>query len=72
MDRRAWWDILHGVAKSRTGLSDFTFYYKSLTGSGYETSGCIRTVIGSEAPIIDIHWANLMILPSGGYKNNHV
>ena len=25
MDRGAWWAILHGVAKSQTQLSDFTF-----------------------------------------------
>ena len=25
MDRGAWWAIVHGVAKSRTRLSDFTF-----------------------------------------------
>ena len=27
MDRRAWWARVHGVAKSRTRLSDFTFTY---------------------------------------------
>ena len=26
MDGRAWWATVHGVAKSRTRLSDFTFY----------------------------------------------
>ena len=25
MDRGAWWATVHGVAKSRTQLSDFTF-----------------------------------------------
>ena len=25
--RRAWWAVVHGVAKSRTGLSDFTFTF---------------------------------------------
>ena len=25
MDRGAWWATVHGVAKSRTRLSDFTF-----------------------------------------------
>ena len=25
MDRGAWWAIVHGVAKSRTQLSDFTY-----------------------------------------------
>ena len=27
MDRGAWWAAVHGVAKSRTQLSDFTFTY---------------------------------------------
>ena len=26
MDRRAWWATVHGVANSRTGLSDFHFH----------------------------------------------
>ena len=28
MDRGAWWATVHGVAKSRTQLSDFTFTFK--------------------------------------------
>ena len=28
MDRGAWWAAVHGVAKSRTGLSDFTFTFQ--------------------------------------------
>ena len=27
MDRGAWWAAVHGVAKSRTGLSDFSFTF---------------------------------------------
>ena len=27
MDRGAWWAVVHGVAKSRTQLSDFTFNF---------------------------------------------
>ena len=27
MDRGAWWVTVHGVAKSRTQLSDFTFTF---------------------------------------------
>ena len=27
MDGRAWWAVVHGVAKSRTPLSDFTFTF---------------------------------------------
>ena len=29
MDRGAWWAIVHGVAESRTRLSDFTFTFHS-------------------------------------------
>ena len=27
MDRGAWWATIHGVAKSQTQLSDFTFFF---------------------------------------------
>ena len=27
MDREAWWAAVHGIVKSRTGLSDFTFTF---------------------------------------------
>ena len=30
MDGGAWWAIVHGVAKSRTLLSDFTFTFQNL------------------------------------------
>ena len=30
MDGRAWWAAVHGVAKSRTRLSDFTFHFHTL------------------------------------------
>ena len=30
MDRGAWWAAVHGVAKSRTQLSDFTFHFHAL------------------------------------------
>ena len=30
MDRGAWWATVHGVAKSQTLLSDFTFTFKNL------------------------------------------
>ena len=29
MDGGAWWATVHGIAKSRTQLSDFTFTFKS-------------------------------------------
>ena len=30
MDRGAWWAAVHGVVKSRTRLSDFTFPFHAL------------------------------------------
>ena len=30
MDRRVWWATVHGIAKSQTGLSDFTFHFHAL------------------------------------------
>ena len=30
MDRGAWWAAVHGVAKSQTRLSDFTFPFHAL------------------------------------------
>ena len=38
MDGGAWWATVHGVAKSRTRLSDFTFTfiaYNMYVGSNY-------------------------------------
>ena len=31
---KAWWAVVHGVAKSRTRLSDFTFSMSELSGLG--------------------------------------
>ena len=31
MDRGAWWAIVHGVAKSQTRLSSFTFFLSKVT-----------------------------------------
>ena len=39
MDREAWWAAVHGVTKSRTRLSDFTFTFlppTSKEGRGLE------------------------------------
>ena len=33
MDRGAWWATVHGVAKSLTGLSNFTFTFMQIDGS---------------------------------------
>ena len=34
MDRGAWWAAVHGVVKSRTRLSDFTFTFKAKDETG--------------------------------------
>ena len=42
MDREAWWAIVHGVAKSSTGLSDF----RSLTvGGGLGLGEIVRALM---------------------------
>ena len=40
MDGGAWWATVHGVTKSRTQLSDFTFFHfqHSIIGEGNGTS----------------------------------
>ena len=39
MDGGAWWAAVHGVAKSRTRLSDFTFTFTRHTGSQFLDQG---------------------------------
>ena len=34
MDGGAWWAAVHGVAKSRIQLSDFTFTFREFQGRG--------------------------------------
>ena len=36
MDGGTWWATVHGVAKSRTQLSDFTFTFKAPTNLCYQ------------------------------------
>ena len=38
MDRGAWWATVHGVAKSRTRLSDFTFTFTKMQLKGMLSS----------------------------------
>ena len=35
MDGGAWWATVHGIAKSRTQLSDFTFTFRNISVSKY-------------------------------------
>ena len=42
MDRGAWWATVHGVAKSRTRLSDFTFAFAR------KLNGIFGTIFGTK------------------------
>ena len=53
MDRGAWWAAVHGVAKSRTGLSNFTFtfYFHALEKEMASHSSVVAWRIpGTEKP----------------------
>ena len=41
MDGGAWWATVHGVAKSRTQLSDFTFHFHALEKEMASHSGVL-------------------------------
>ena len=45
MDGGAWWATVHGVTKSPTRLSDFTFFLSSFLGPRYLISLLINTVL---------------------------
>ena len=73
MDRGAWWATVHGVAKSQTRLSNFTFSFQNHQKLRQKWSKCqwvISTVKGSE-------WASLMTYDSswgvlGGERKSRV
>ena len=44
MDGGAWWAMVHGVAKSRTQLSHFTFFFSLLHEAAAATP---RTTLGA-------------------------
>ena len=51
MDGGAWWATVHGVAKSRTQLSDFTFHFHALEKEMASHSGVLAWRIpGMEEP----------------------
>ena len=53
MDRGAWWAAVHGVAKSRTRLSDFpfTFHFHALEKEmAIHSSGLAWTIPGTAEP----------------------
>ena len=41
MDGGAWWAVVHGVTKSQTRLSDFTFISLSCIGEGHATHSSV-------------------------------
>ena len=54
MDGGAWWAIVHGVSKSRTQLSDFTFKTESdaysISFSYVNIHVCV--IIGTQGPTV--------------------
>ena len=51
MDGGAWWAAVHGVPKSRTRLSDFTFHFYALEKEMATHSGVLAWRIpGTEEP----------------------
>ena len=59
MDRGAWWATVHGVAKSRTRLSDFTFTFHFQTLWWWPFWRC---VVISHCIISLINWASFHVL----------
>jgi len=61
MDRGTWWATVHGVAKSQTGLSDFTLGTRSLrverdTGAGFGAAKDYQRTDGQAWTIFPIFW----------------
>ena len=57
MNGAAWWAIVHGVAKSRTRLSDFTFFLVKAMVFPVVMYGCeIWTIKKAECQRIDVFW----------------
>ena len=57
MDREAWWAAVHGVAKSRTRLSDFTFtfYFHALEKKMTTHSSVLAWRIQGQRSLMDCH-----------------
>ena len=52
MDGGAWWAAVHGVAKSQTRLSDFTFHFHALEKEMASHSSVLAwRVPGTEEPV---------------------
>ena len=61
MDRGAWQATVHGVAKSRTQLSDFTFHFHALEKEMATHSSVLAWIIPGVAEPVE--------LPSGVAQN---
>ena len=55
MDRGAWWATVHGVTKSRTRLSNFTFTYSNLSYYYYLLYLKLSLCFKAHAPSISLH-----------------
>ena len=74
MDRGAWWATIHGVTKSRTRLSDFTFTFLSFGSSAGKESACnvgdpgsISGSRGSPGEGIGLPTPGFLGFPGGSY-----
>ena len=57
MDRGAWWATAHGVAKSRTQLSDFTSLgERNKTSSSYKQKGLLNIANKATKCYQDEYW----------------
>ena len=68
MDRGAWWATVHGVAKSRTRLSDFTLLLTQMTHQLLEERGS-KT---SQSSLVGVTQGWLLIFHSGPQGRNHL
>ena len=68
MDRGAWWAIVHGVAKSWTRLSDFTFTLTIQSFVGKEMSLLFNT-LWFHKPLFILNSGLFLIAVSGSYNS---
>ena len=75
MDREAWWATVHGVAKSHTRLSNFTFFLLSPTGRCFKL-GVLQlmtdqSLLPSFSKLVDLHF-KILLKQNQLVKNFHI
>ena len=75
MDREAWWTTVHGVAKSHTRLSDFTFFLLSPTGRCSKLGVLLlmtdQSLLPSFSKLVDLHF-KILLKQNQLVKNFHI